>query len=199
MRREAEESGLALPEVVALWSDPGRVPLHEMAHHWHGGCAPAGKVEEFLRIRYRSLAQRWSGDPATLYADALRRRQGHSPEELDRFRNDLDRRLETLGVPRRYREDFHALENDGAEYFAIAIEMLVHQPDRFCAAYRAEEIAWLASNLGSCLRQLPRRAPCFDERLPATVPAASTTGNLVRLLDRLRTGPSTDCINQPRP
>lgn len=80
----------------------------------------------------------------------------------------IARRTVELGIPERFVGDTHAMSS--AEYFAIAIETMVHFPDMFCAGYSAAERQWLADNMGDCIK--PTRSSC-----PKDPPTGYLDGN----------------------
>lgn len=160
-----------------IWADPGRLLVHELAHHFHMMGKPSpfpiptnqDIVNDFLRIRYRALADALATDPRsqTLIRDLAQVEDKLRAAELgESERRRLEaRRIELgmlihlrhveLGLPSRFWGDEHSLNNDGAEYFAIAIELLAYDGERFCSSFSREEIAFLREKFGPCLEQLP--------------------------------------------
>lgn len=80
--------------------------------------------------------------------------------------------MQRYNLPSRFHGDTHASairENGGAdpwgaEYFAMALELMIYDHPKFCSTFSPEEITFLYNKLGSCFleAQLPV-ANCFNE------------------------------------
>lgn len=135
------------------------VLVHEYAHHWDDPIGCGNKVKSFLNLRYYGMKRAITRDPEYKKALAdlqknIARKKSLSPEEYQRRNCEIGARitaaLERHNVPHRFNRDVHALEN-GHEYFAIAVEMMVTRPAQFCSSYSAEEVAWLRAQFGDCM------------------------------------------------
>jgi len=176
----AERAACARPGAVeSFLGNIDRVVLHEIAHAFHFDDRGGGRrfdIDQFLEIRWREAYDAWAEDPERIrihdeYLAAVGTVQkslasGREPtpaqlEQICALQKELDAKFGDM--PSRMPGDYHAhSRNDGAEYFAIAIETLAYAPDVFCKSYSAAEIAWLKDMLGQCLAQLKKRAACFD-------------------------------------
>ena len=138
---------------------PGRLGafmLHESAHRLH--LHEPARIEPFLAIAAERRVAAFEADPAVRAIRAqIAADDGTRRCEL---KDELWQQYVAHGLPARWPNDMHAID-DGREYFAIAIEMLRHYPEAFCATYTEAERQWLATNLGGCIAQLPLRASCL--------------------------------------
>ncbi|HVO29559.1 MAG TPA: hypothetical protein VMV18_02435, partial [bacterium] len=183
-------------------SDMEATLVHELAHyqHLHGTCLsskmdPAtGKRmsnfdninKNFLTIRYMQNYKALISDPEwkTLKKkirglEKLKDPSDAQSQEICDLHAERDALLHRHGILTRFPNDYHAVEEgDGVEYWAMAIETLVRQPETFCKYFSQEEMAWIKDNFGDCISQMSSRAPCYEE-VPARrgAPAGARPGS----------------------
>lgn len=167
-------------DLESLVGDLDRVLLHEVAHAYHFDLEGGGlrnDIERFLEIRWKDAYEAHVNDPDNVrlwkrYREAQGRvasesRGGREPSTTSQQALcDLQEEVaEVYGkLPSRFPGDFHALDDPwGSEYFAMAIETLVHAPEIFCRSYSVEEMVILREILGQCIAQMRRRPSCYDE------------------------------------
>ena len=97
-------------------------------------------------------------------------------------------------LPARFEEDTHAMdsEENGTEYLAMIVEMMVYDHAAFDRSVSPAEMRWLATNFGDCFSKLPHRAPSY---LQAERDAAAQAfrENLPVLMGVLTGQPLIDC------
>lgn len=103
-------------------------------------------------------------------------------------------RYQGHGMPARDPLDSHAIDGEGGEYFAIAVETLVYDHDTFCGpSYSDEERKWLADNYGDCLKQLSGLgnglAPCYPGSEDTAKQTAQDTETFTSNMNRTPDGP----------
>jgi hypothetical protein len=151
---------------------------------WHrnlDGTGPNDRGRAFLSIRFEALWDTWSKSKTAADLDASLQQLGAKLDSLRAagkaippavqkmfcdLQDQLSKEYQSSPMPERYRHDRHAFDGNGpggvfgTEYFAIAIETMLFEPDAFCAAYSADEQAWLMKEMGKCLQPMLHGEPC---------------------------------------
>jgi hypothetical protein len=138
----------------------GETLTHELAHRMDFKCQH-GVVEQFLALRYRGMERAIESDPAYLVAMVALQDAGDDHDKQCAAFAKIDAALKAHHVPMRFNGDTHALDGNGSEYFAVAIETLTRMPDVFCRNYSEAEQDFLVAHFGKCLHQFPSTPACL--------------------------------------
>jgi len=146
------------------------VLAHELAHRLQYQFERK-TVDEFLAIRFRALHDAVVSDPD--YAKNVAAWDAGDAAAKCTAETALDEVMKRHGAPQRMWGDFHSLDGEGGEYFAYAIELMVSQPDVFCATYSDAEREFLSKAFGGCMPKFPGAPACL---VPATQAQTQTGG-----------------------